>query len=565
MALTAQEQAELDNLELEQLEQEYARSNANASAAPTAPAPTKKAVPAVEEMHPDVSWSDRAIVKNFAQSPETGAGYLNQQGFETEIRNGNIYVRKPNEDKFKALDPSGFDVQDITDMGFDIPAGVATGAATAAGGLALNIPGAIGAGAASSSGLEGLRQGIGKYLGIPQDISGKDMAVAGALGGASPILFGTGATAAQMLKSGVIPSTQRSLVTKGIEKAFPYVGRASSGVPVKAIKTYMQETGTVDALIKQGPDVAAQISNKMHGEIKEQFFQKKKEIGEALSTQIKGGDNLIPTSAIFAPLAERHAELVASQRFKTPSGKAEAKALKKTITGLLKGLPVEVTPNTAWELQDTLKQLSNYNNVKGTMQSRFGPSASGAEKTLADAAAKAYKNVNQELENAAGAAGLKKEYTDASRLQEKLQKYFNTPEATERTLMSLDAKSKGAARKTVSEFEKLVSPPGANISKQADLLNSYSYFQDPELLPISSGGTTSTSRSIGISSAFEALGGLAGPKGAQVGRATGNVLGGPAAIKQIVKKGKTIGKALGAGPARTSPWLQMGIRDEGNK
>lgn len=531
----------------------------------------KKDVPQVEEMHPDVSWADRATVKNFAQSPEAGAAYLNQKGFETEIRDGNIYVRKPNERSFKALDPKGLDLQDVTDIAYDIPAGLLTGAATAASGIAgaaasggvAALPAAAAGGAASSAGLEALRQKLGGFLGIPQEVSGRDVAVAGALGAASPLLFGTGATAAQAAKAGINQASQSGLVTRGVKAAFPSVARVTSGIPTEATSTYINRMPEVDDLIAQGPDAAANVAETTHKQVQDAFFAKKKEVGEALAKQVKGSPNLIGRDKLFEPLENRIQAMTNSELSMTPKGQAEIEALRQELISMKEGLPDMISPSTAWELQDQMKQMANFQNVKGTFQARYGANASGAEKALADAAGDSYRVINKELEQAAGAAGKKSEYSQLSRLQDKLQKYFKDPEATERTLLQLDAKSKGAARKTVKALDEVTG--GTPVKDNAKLLEAYSYFQNPELLPMSTGGTTSTSRTLGLSSLFEAVGGLAGQKGAQVGRAAGAVAGGPKAVKAAIKAGKAASQ-LGAIPQRAAPlmtpWLNMELNKE---
>lgn len=555
---------------------------------PTAPKPWERyggvtknldEVPA-EEMHPDVSWAQRAVVKNFAQSPETGAAYMNKEGFETEIRDGNIYVRKPGEKDFKALDPKGFDLQDITDVGYDTAAGIGTGAATAASGLAGAaatapaggvgaLPAAMAGGAASGAGLEALRQKLGSYLGIPQEVSGKDVAISGAMGAASPLLFGTGATAAQIAKqaatSGMaenaLANSQRSALTRGVQKAFPYVASATSGKSAKAIETYMTRKPEVDALIQEGPDAAANVAENVHNEVKDQFFQQKKAVGQKLGSQIAGAELLLPRDELFAPLEKRYADLAASQRAATPSGSAELEALRGEIDALKEGLPDQITPQTVWELQDRFKEMANFQNVKGTFVARYGKNASGAEKILADASGEAYRVANKRLNEAANTAGLKSEYTGLSRLQDKLQKYFKDPETTERTLMQLDAKSKGAARKTVNELDSTIGDTG--IRDTANLLESYSAFQNPELLPVSSGGTTSTTRTLSLAGAAEKLGSIFGEGGRDTGRAIGSVMGGPMAVKGAINAGKFAAKA-GAAPARMmpviSPWERMQLK-----
>jgi len=525
----------------------------------------------IEEAHPEISTKQRMVVKNFAQSPEAGAAYLNKEGFETELRDGDIYVRRPGEKSFKALDPKGLDVGDIGDIAYDIPAGIATGAATALGGVGGAmfgggvgaLPGAAAAGGLSSSGLEALRQYVGSQYGIPQEVSGRDVAISGWLGAASPLLLGTGAPGFLLAKAGVKEATQRGLISRGAKAAFPAIARGTSGIPTKAVETYINRTPEVDALIAQGPDAATNVAEETSKQIKDQFFTKKKEVGEALSKTISGSDNTIVTSEIFLPLEKRIQQLSQSERSLTPAGQAEIEAIRSQIDSLKEGLPDQISPQTAWELQDKLKDMSDFRNIKGTFQARFGSNASGAEKTLANAAADSVNVVNRELEKVAGTAGKKSEYKALSDLQKKLNKYFSTPEATERTLLQLDKPSKGAMRQTVDNLESFTGPTG--VREKADLLEAYSYFQQPELLPISSGGTTSTSRSLGLSSAFEALGALGGEKGRAAGRAFGSIAGGPASVKGTIKAAKAGHKALGPIPARMSPWLNMKTREDMNK
>jgi hypothetical protein len=144
----------------------------------------------VEEMHEGISFTDRAIVKNFAQSPEKGASYIKKQNpnLETRVYDGRVLVKDRNATKWNVLDPEGFDLQDITDLGYDAAALVGEGLAAGALGAATGGLGAAGAFGATAAGAEALRQSIGSGLGIDQDVSGSDVALAGTLGAAMPFV-----------------------------------------------------------------------------------------------------------------------------------------------------------------------------------------------------------------------------------------------------------------------------------------------------------------------------------------------------------------------------------------
>lgn len=174
----------------------------------------------IQEMHPRFSSKNRAIAKNFAQSTEKQVEFLKKQYPEMDIKvfDGEVVGRLPSERDFKVLDPNtGFFsrdfLNDAADVAFDTGAGVVEGVATglgAAGGAIATpfaggagaIPGAMLAGGATSAAGEGLRQTIGRSLGIPQEIDMNDVAISGAIGAATPALFGAG-SARGAIKTGL--------------------------------------------------------------------------------------------------------------------------------------------------------------------------------------------------------------------------------------------------------------------------------------------------------------------------------------------------------------------------
>jgi hypothetical protein len=162
----------------------------------------------------------RAVVKNLSNNPGSAVNYLKDQYPHMEVKqsdDGQILLREPGKNAWNVLDPqTGIDWKhpteigkDLLDAGYDVGSGVASGAASAAGGIAGGVAGAptvvgapiaatagaMGAGAATSAGLEALRQKLGNALGIKQDLNGKQVAVQGAIGAAAPLLFGTGGAA----------------------------------------------------------------------------------------------------------------------------------------------------------------------------------------------------------------------------------------------------------------------------------------------------------------------------------------------------------------------------------
>lgn len=167
----------------------------------------------VEEMHPDLSTVDRLKVKNFGGSGPEAVGYLQKKNpglqFRVDDITKEILAKKPEEGQWRKLDPdTGFFstdfLRDAGDVAFDVLGGIGTSAATAAGGMAGAAAGGVGAlpaaaaaGSASSTGIEALRQLVGQGLGVSSGLDPSNLAGAAVMGGLSPVLFGTGATASQ--------------------------------------------------------------------------------------------------------------------------------------------------------------------------------------------------------------------------------------------------------------------------------------------------------------------------------------------------------------------------------
>lgn len=334
---------------------------------------------------------------------------------------------------------------------------------------------------------------------------------------------------------------------QAIKKSFPYLARASSGISPEATKTYIERQPEVKALIERGPDAAALMAEDTHNTVMDQFQKKKSEIGRVLSSQINGSPNLIERDKIFAPIEDHIKKLSNSEMALTQEGKSELEVLKNHLASMKEGLPEMIKPETAWDLKDRLYQ-----------ESRPPYDAGKAEKQVAGAAQKSWAAAKSELDKAAGTAGVNKQYSDLADLGDKIQKYFKDPVTTERTLMQLDKPSKGATRLAIDRLDNQIGK--TPIKDNAKLLQAYGEFQNPELLPKSSGGTTSTSRSLGLSALFGGIGGIGGEQGQHIGNALGNVAGGPLAVKTALDLYPKLAPALpsaGQIPYVAAPWLLM--------
>lgn len=179
--------------------------------------------PVTDEMHPGLTFKDRLLVKTFGNDPKSTVKYLQKEHPELEIKtgkDGEVLARAKGETSYRVLDPSGLDLQDVTDVAGDVVQGGLSSLAALGGGLAGNLPGAVAAGAASNAGLEAMRQKIGQALGINDDFSKLGVAAAGIGGAAGPLLFGAGKAAPSILTK-LASKPAEAAVTGAAEAALP--------------------------------------------------------------------------------------------------------------------------------------------------------------------------------------------------------------------------------------------------------------------------------------------------------------------------------------------------------
>jgi hypothetical protein len=143
--------------------------------------------PVINEQHPEV---ERQKIMNLAPTSRAAAEYLRGKDFEVKERGGDFDfdIRKKGEKEYRKLDPEGFDVGDLGDIGADVVKGgleTAAGIAGLAGGPWTGIAAAGGTGLAAES----ARQVLGKLLGFNPNLleSAKEIGFEGALGAGGEI------------------------------------------------------------------------------------------------------------------------------------------------------------------------------------------------------------------------------------------------------------------------------------------------------------------------------------------------------------------------------------------
>jgi hypothetical protein len=508
----------------------------------------------VQETHPDFSWGSRFALKNFGGSPEVEEQFIKKEGFETKIGgNGQRLIKKPGEEKWSVLDPKGFDLADITDVGYDLAAGLGSGLATAAAGLGAGaatggagaIPAAMAAGAGSSAGLEFLRQKIGAGLGTHQgstDVG--DVALAGGLGALAPVLFGTGASVGKIgAKAGQEAVGQRLLGTIGqgtmsalseAEKkaAAEILGQSQRGISKllfssdaaqnaskqapEAIKNILGKAGKKFNMMQAGDimsekglsDVviasADKVKNTMLG-VKQSL---QKEFTNALD-QV-GGIDPRPHFDSFQKILDN---LEASD---LPIAKAQAKKLSADLDNLFfrtvedeSGEPVKIALDSisgqdAMRLKQELKDLgSTFVNTEGK------PVHSKEVMNAANEAMFSLSDVIDKRINQAGGNELMGRYRDFTAMEREVMPLFEDPNKMYTFLRTANNKTKKHKAQVIDKIDKKFDLGIKDTIDQFDVMARYA---DAPWSPVST-GTTSTSQTLDAQAGGGAIGKLLGNLG----------------------------------------------------
>jgi len=592
----------------------------------------------IDEMHPDIKFTDRLAVKALGNDTDSSLRYLQKQNPNLQFRNvdGDIQAKKPDEQQWRKLDPSKLDLQDIADLAWDIPAGVAQGVATAGAGLlgapaggVGAIPAAMAGSAASGTGLEAIRQGLGKYFGINDEVSGKDLALTAGTSALSPLLFGTGAGAKDIAKSAIksgldqkaIEASQRGLLGRGYDAVAGYVGpkigSLLSGQDSKLLKT---AAGMTDELkvadispepITQRLDDASQA---VTGAIRNMSDEAGKGIENTVKTLDAQGA-VIKTAPIVKPLED------AIQKLKSDGmGTESNKELIDQLQGLIDKhfkvkteVPVELNPvqslmvkigaekppapkvvtqmpeainaSNANQLYFDLKGLSdsagvNFNNLgtaKGAV-SGVNVNDSRTANALLKAMTEAKNSVKQLARDTDPKLGqefdnLHSQYSILQGFKSDFQKASSSEEAFQRLL----AKSNNDAP-TEKLVKNLKNISGVDLPKVSREVQALRTFRKPSPDAVSIRGGTSTSRTVPLALAGGALGYYAGQNSggeyspylaAAAGSFAGSKAASPAALRAIMTANRAARRAPVTAPGvamqQWLPYIGINAAKNGNR
>ncbi len=634
-----------------------------------------------QEMHPDLATSDRAIVKNFANSPESSVAYLAQKYPDHDVavnQQGQLIMKRKDEVDFKVLDPNTGMIspdigKDLLDVAYDVPAG-ALEAGAGVGGAALGgavtlpvlgsgaLPAAMLASGGVGAGNEALRQKLGQALGIPQEVNLSDVALSGGLSGLTTGLAGAGKA------SGLLKMT-KDFTT---QKALPKIGSMLSGVSSDSLLNYSDDAirAQVNNLEKTGvEDFSAQAFDKLNNYVQTRKDQAGEELVRAIDetgvpvsmTKAKGSyqdairqlesrpdltnvemakinklksdygkyyglakpkelpkskeamskeDQLLeelrmvmgqqddqakfgagvvedikrqipqkpsptydPNYDSFlddayqktnAPLLDEVGQLQAyfdeldmlNKQAQSSQRDARVSQILEQIRAVNKPqlqpfIDDQASARRAWDLQKDLKQAAKFD-------SDISPENIYSKGTARDS----YFKINEALDEASGGltSQAKSQYKAALDAEAELLPKFegNTrADSIQKTYKELSNMGRDSRKILSEKLQQLADTGQLDLTNESRVLSTFREMGNPKMMPISSGGTTSTSRSIPAAGMGALVGGFAGNQmnvtgqpgvdsglGALGGVALGTLMGSPAAMKNYIRMHRAASRGI---------------------
>jgi hypothetical protein len=545
------------------LEQQAAKKWEGSQAAPSV----------IEEMHPEISLEHRAYVKNFANTTDGQIGYLKKKypSLEFKEQDGRVLIKKPSEEAYKVLDPdTGFLsspkelLADTLDIGYEVAAGVGEAAAVAGGALlgtaaapgAGTLAGGALAGGAASAGAEAMRQKIGQLIGIEQDISGSDIALAGGVGLFAPLVLGAGSA------KGVVSSALKKGYEKLTRGAAPKIMAAASGVPANTIRSLARNIDEIKTIEKQG--LTNTVKEAFTG-IKQPLDRMKKAAWERQENLLNDIPEIDITEA--KDVLTRYADNLIGQAQALGTKEAKENALSFVQT-IAKKLPEQdyVSGKTAQALKKTLDEMAGFNKLAPSQQLIVGEKQAMQQKLAATAASQAVGTLKDTFNVATkGRYGrLNAIYGDISNAQRELKPLFAKPQTAYSTIKNLNKESKQLVLERINSLKKY----GVNINKPIEVIEAYAEFGKRP----STYGTQlwqEVKRRAPLAAIGMGVGGYTGRYtggtpgliiGTGLGGAIGAGIGGPRAVRAALQAGlwgeKLAGKTIGKVPF-TSPYVYM--------
>lgn len=507
----------------------------------------------------DIDVWDRFVVKNLSQSPEKSFNYLQKQypDLEFEKENDRIFARpRGSEEAFKALDPEGFDIQDVSDIAYDVGSGLVEGAGTVAAGLAgggvASIPAAMGAGGALSAGSEALRQKLGQYAGLEQEVDPTDVAISGGLGAASPLLLGTGAGAKQALKAGVSQASQQGLLGRGYDaatrKLAPKLAETFSGASGKGIMEYAKNPQMVEQIAENPISYAKSVSD----ELLEAVDQKESALKQQFN-QMRDSENLIDISSVKKSLGDEINTLQSKGALQTQEADRllslkeaykDAFGLRDVDGEIIGEIPNAVDFQTAMNIKSSLKEVGSGSKTIFDQKGSERTLKKLEGKTLKNAFNNLNKSIDKTFDNESKA--VREEWGELLKRKEILDKTMTGTDnlGVNKSYDSLVAYGRTKKGKKIErQLDPIAKDLGVNLDQRSSSLQAAEEMVNPSWIPKSSNGVVSTGR-IALTAALGAQAADDTRTGAALGMMGGAMLSSPRAMRALFTRGRQAEKLV---------------------
>ncbi len=499
----------------------------------------------VEEMHPDVSWSDRAIVKNLANNNQESINYLKgkYKDHDIEERDGRIAIKRKDEKQFRVLDPdTGFFSKDILhdagDVLFDVGSGTLEGIAATMAGLPTSGLGAAPAAAATAAGSEAVRQALGKMAGVHDfENSTGEILQAGAAGAIFPAVGKVGNAA-----------------WKGAKKVAPNVGSWLSGLSTESIemlRNYLPDIKRMEThgIASDADDVIDMVRD-VAGSYKDDLGKNyQKYIDEA------GGIDLSETVKVFDDEIAKASSKQGYNKYSQDQLDQLIEVRQNLFGDKTAKDFASVTGDEAQTLKGQLKDL-------GYLE-RDLSDLSGAKKATGRVVRTAGNKLRSSLDNIEGLSEAGKAYQKALRQIKVLKSHLANPQKVMNTARGFDRPQRKELAEALDALEKFDPEKAGEIREQLRMIEMqflYGKGSQSGLATEARKGNSGAADGLGSTGAI--LANMVSPSyaaikaGAYAGRALGQVVGSPKMVRRIIEKAPAFEK----GASKYSPWALGGGR-----
>lgn len=507
--------------------------------------------PTVQEQSPLISFMDREKLKWLAAEPEKGVAYIKSKHPEADVKyeGGQLKVRAPGEKEWRVDDPDapfmtlGFleDLPaDIVDIGGDLLRGSVTGAASAgAAAMGGGLPGAMATGGLLGYQMEKGRQALGTLAGIPDNVSEDRAVMEGVLNAAAP---GVGP-----LASGVYG--------KAKDVVLPRVASAMSGVPAEVYRDLGKNWARVAAM-DVDPELLLARLRGVQEKVTSLAEGTKQAAGKAIGDVVEAAEKqgiTINTQGMRKVISDAIGKArKAYERDPSPDNKnfyedvmQMGKRISEETTDPATKVPYTPLPSpikSAASAQE-LKQRLEDQIERSADSSR--PGATSADKHLQANYEIAQQRLVEEMrDKIPGYTGTTAKYGPLKEMAKQAGKEFKDLPTTANTIRNLDKQGKAVLKARLETLAKKNPEKAAELAEDILAIQTQQYLGKPSSAAISTGGSTSTSRSVPMAGVGGLLGyGLgaqlfdndivARAAGAAGGTWLGAKAGSPATIKQI--------------------------------